>query len=419
MLDECKVRFEQENVTVQELTHPGYFRARPDPVTGMLMARSKTESSKWIPTELTAEYISNLHNAKILLTDSSKVHYSLQKYTEALVAGVLLIGDIPHDRMNTWREFMVEVPSEADNKLLADTALWWLEHEDERLEKTRAGQAWALQNLMANNFFYEFSRVYSQVIQEGGFVGKVFPFPFYVRCRSYGGERFCDGEKRVRPKRPHYISTTSANIDAMTLAHPSHGGAVPVLDSNSNSKTATPRYYGNAPAYHSSFKPLRWLLLHDATRSMGMGWLFDALLEHGNGSRSSPYVESVTVWGPGYPGFDAAESIQNCIAKQFPPQNDEDIFFDVIVHPLMPDSLAAKPQLDSLRQLSLQSASVTVAAPSDDSHSCRTGVCSQSLLWHRPRIVLFSSAVELLEYASTPEERLLDEETLVRSRTAC
>ena len=65
-----------------------------------------------------------------MLTDSASVHYSVQKYTEALVAGCLIIGDIPHDRMREYRRFSVEVPTKASPEHLAKVVIYWMGQRD-------------------------------------------------------------------------------------------------------------------------------------------------------------------------------------------------------------------------------------------------------------------------------------------------
>ena len=74
------------------------------------------------------------------------LHDSVQKYTEGLVAGCLLLGDMPHDRMREYRRVMVEVPMKASIESLARVAAYWLTHEPERLAKVSAAQQWVLQN---------------------------------------------------------------------------------------------------------------------------------------------------------------------------------------------------------------------------------------------------------------------------------
>ena len=285
MVEENAQLLQDRNITVQTKVHPGYFRKR-DPgffsggPLGQVAAPPKRNAKNVFP-----EYVAALQSAKVLLTDSSSVHYSLQKYTEAMAAGVLLVGDIPHDRMNVWRNFAVEVPSNASNAKLLGTALWWVEHEEERLAKTKAGQEWAMQAVMMHPFWIRFNQAYHRVIlskevrsplpaldaqeeeriQTRGFVGKSFPFPFYVRCRLAGGQKYCKGqadrEQRAARKLPHFP----------VADHPSHGGAVPPLHANFVVSQA------GAPAYSSDWKPLRWLLLHHKW-SGGISRLYRMLL---------------------------------------------------------------------------------------------------------------------------------------------
>jgi hypothetical protein len=129
--------FRARNLSIVHKGHPGHFQAT-DPLMLPSFNMPKSKKKKKEPKVMTAEYIAALHSAKILCTDSAKVHYSLQKYTEALISGTLIIADSPHDRMREFRKFIVEVPSGATPAELGNVSLWWAEHEEARLAKTRA-----------------------------------------------------------------------------------------------------------------------------------------------------------------------------------------------------------------------------------------------------------------------------------------
>ena len=109
-----------------------------------------------------SEYVATLRRAKVLLTDSALVHYSVQKYTEAVMAGCLLVGDIPHDRMREFREIVVEVPSSATTRELSVVVKYWLSHERERLARVQASQRWIMQTGGTDAFFADFIRYYDE-----------------------------------------------------------------------------------------------------------------------------------------------------------------------------------------------------------------------------------------------------------------
>ena len=107
-----------------------------------------------------------------------------------------------------------------------------LEHKKERLAKAKAAQVWGLQNVLTDNFFETWTELYQEVISRPGrpgFVGKHFPYSFYIRCRGAGGEEWCLGqEQKKRSKRfgvkiPHFWLNSPRNA---SLFHPSFGGMV-------------------------------------------------------------------------------------------------------------------------------------------------------------------------------------------------
>lgn len=330
----------------------------------------------------------------------------MQKYTEAMVAGTLLIGDMPHDRMNAWRNFGVEVASNATNQQLLDTALWWLEHEEARLAKTRAGQAWARAATMVHQFWFHFNQAYYRVVsmESGwpqpavvgerplptGFVGKRFPFPFYVRCRFAGGQKYCRGEEdQPTFKLPHFSARP----------HPSHGGKVPRLSDGDQGDVA------DRSAYRTNFRPLRWLLLQSSGPSE-LSLQFRMLLL---GAEQHALVQHITVWGPGHPDYLKAWSLRKNLDEKFTAE-----YFDIVFYEA--DGRAELPS--TLLELSEKSRTVTIATPGPDTHgSCLAGLdgrgCFSQLQLHRPRIVVLSSAFDLMQCCDSRAGKSMDEESLM------
>ena len=102
------------NVVIRD--HPGYYgardwgectthpRARPSfPPAHFLLPPGILINWIAFTARQFEDYSGALKSTKILLTDSAWVHYSVQKYSEAVVAGALMVGDIPHDRMREYR----------------------------------------------------------------------------------------------------------------------------------------------------------------------------------------------------------------------------------------------------------------------------------------------------------------------------
>jgi hypothetical protein len=69
------------------------------------------------------EYARAMARAKIVLVSGSVNNYALRKYTEAALAGALLIGDIPCERSAEFREYVVEVLHLECHRTVNPTAL--------------------------------------------------------------------------------------------------------------------------------------------------------------------------------------------------------------------------------------------------------------------------------------------------------
>jgi hypothetical protein len=58
-----------------------------------------------------------------VLTESGTARYSPHGWTDALLAGALVISDMPYDRVREFRRFSVEVAQEASAKVLQKTVV--------------------------------------------------------------------------------------------------------------------------------------------------------------------------------------------------------------------------------------------------------------------------------------------------------
>ena len=347
----------------------------------------------------TGEYARQLKSTKILLTDSSAVHYSLQKYSEALVAGCLIIGDMPHDRTREYRRFSVEVPTRSGPEHLARVVKYWVEHDAERLAKVEAGQEWALRNVMPKQFFEDFTEMYYERRSEARDVstavpmlGKHFAYPHYTRCRASGGEAWCAGEAaaRARIKRPHWLGP---DPDLWAPRHPSFGGMVNPDDTlgwTSQQLCASTEFEG--PSYRSRWQPLRWLFLSKRPQIVqnvqgpGSRTWFGELLMTAHSRRS--IVSMAVEWGPGWVGWD--DSLDNNsaggilganLAKRFGSSEHFDVIF---YHADIADDLTAG--YAKLR-------TVVMTAQ----QACATAACARRLSAGHPNVVALGNPHEMVE----------------------
>lgn len=86
------------------------------------------------------DYVSQLKRAKIVYMCSSIRKFALKKYVEAALAGTLIVGDIPAERQDEFREYVVEVDLEDDVNTVSDRINYWLTHSEERIKRARIGQ---------------------------------------------------------------------------------------------------------------------------------------------------------------------------------------------------------------------------------------------------------------------------------------
>eukprot|EP00727_Mastigamoeba_balamuthi_P000006 m51a1_g10001 hypothetical protein (437) ;mRNA; r:76748-78238 len=143
--------------------HPPYYL----PETGSAPSLADAEARKFV--EL-------LEDAKIVLTDSSKRKYAVRKYMEIAAAGALIIGDIPGEREEEFRRFVVELQPNSTDDEIVSTVRWWLEHKEERLRRAAIGQKIVLEH-------YTTRHAAANVLDamrryKSGDRGMVFPHPF-------------------------------------------------------------------------------------------------------------------------------------------------------------------------------------------------------------------------------------------------
>ena len=128
---------DQLKLPITYRTHPTYF-SEP-------FVKYEPWSEKHVDLVRTREeqvlsYAQDLKQAKILLTDSSVYKYALMKYIEATMAGCLIIGYIPNDFPDMYRQFVVEVDKSMTDDQLIEIVNYWLENSAERIERVRKGQ---------------------------------------------------------------------------------------------------------------------------------------------------------------------------------------------------------------------------------------------------------------------------------------
>ena len=121
-------------------------------------------------------YAQALQSAKIVLVCSSKRNIAVKSYIEAAAAGALVIGDIPGEREEEFRSWVVEVSPKQSDETILHTIKWWLSHTLEREARAKKGQELVLNKYTHYNAAYEVVDAMQSYIT--GYRGLVFPHRF-------------------------------------------------------------------------------------------------------------------------------------------------------------------------------------------------------------------------------------------------
>jgi len=130
--------------------------------------------------EQTRDYARQLKDAKIVMLDSSLWRYQFQKYAEAVMAGALIVGDVPYQDEGFWERIVVKVSLDDPDEHYITTVNWWLEHDRERLEHVRMAQHMVLER-------YTYAHTVDLMLRgldkrRKGRVGLWYPYPFSFGC---------------------------------------------------------------------------------------------------------------------------------------------------------------------------------------------------------------------------------------------
>ena len=88
------------------------------------------------------ELAGRIRRAKIVLGSAGAARYAPADWEEALVAGALVVSDMPYDRVREFRRLSVEVAADASAEQLQAVVEQWLGDGAGRLAKVQEGQAW-------------------------------------------------------------------------------------------------------------------------------------------------------------------------------------------------------------------------------------------------------------------------------------
>lgn len=89
--------------------------------------------------EQVVNYAREINKAKIVLTCSSIYKYALSKYMEVPACNSLLVADIPHDRSEIFRKYVVEIDMSWNNEKIIDVLKYWVSNDSARIERSKIG----------------------------------------------------------------------------------------------------------------------------------------------------------------------------------------------------------------------------------------------------------------------------------------
>jgi len=175
---------------------PGTIRGHPTYVMKSAEARAQQR----------LDYIKQLQSSKIVFVTASHYRYRLQKFAEVAFSGALMMGTLPQEHEELFRDIMVELREDDSDEYIQGVVAWWLEHEKER--KQMAARA-----LVAARRFFSWDVTFADRLYLAygrllrGEYGWWFPEPFTVReprrntcdCNA----RSSDAEYVLRPRCPH------------------------------------------------------------------------------------------------------------------------------------------------------------------------------------------------------------------------
>ena len=90
------------------------------------------------------EYAKLLRRAKVAIVDSARYGHASSKYTEFALSGVLVIGDIPSEREDEYRQYVVEISTTMMDQQILSIIEYWIKNDDEREKRVAIGQQIAL-----------------------------------------------------------------------------------------------------------------------------------------------------------------------------------------------------------------------------------------------------------------------------------
>lgn len=139
-----------------------------------------------------AEYAAALRSARLSYVTAMHYRHRLQKFSEGALSGTLMLGTLPQEREELFRDIMVELREDDSDEYITAVAHWWLEHESERRAVARLAEEigrrlFTWDSTFADRLFNAYQRL------QRGETGWWFAEPFTVRTPR---RNICDCNQR-------------------------------------------------------------------------------------------------------------------------------------------------------------------------------------------------------------------------------
>ena len=150
----------------------GYVHDHP----GYSLSNNSLEQTE----EQTRIYAALLRRAKIVVVDSSRYSYALTKFSEVPLSGCLILGDIPAERENEFRSFIVQISMNMTDNEIVSIIDYWITHDSERETKAAIGQ-----KLILTSYTWDHSldlSLQALINYKQKQFGIVYNYPYTMKC---------------------------------------------------------------------------------------------------------------------------------------------------------------------------------------------------------------------------------------------
>lgn len=132
-------------------------------------------------------YATLLRRAKIVVSDSARFGYALGKSSEAPLSGCLAMGDIPAEREDEFRSYVVEISMSMTDDELLHVIDYWIRHDHEREVRARHGQ-----RIVLHSYTWDHSidvALEATLRYRAQQFGLVHKYPYSTRCTPMDNTR--------------------------------------------------------------------------------------------------------------------------------------------------------------------------------------------------------------------------------------